>query len=178
MLEAVSERLTRKGVKLRAGVGRPAHLPRRSPTRPVRRGRSVIPEVVAAPSDSCEKLTPEGPPDLHSKEFLLRDEVQITWPQQQSLPRPIPDDEDVVARLYGPAQPRIATQILRIGIVLNEAGKREVPLVASKVRRSVLNSSRRLFALSEKMPPPVPAGWSAWPKRGDVMFPMIGPGLL
>src|SRR5262249_43260681 len=35
----------------------------------------------------------------------------------------------------------------------------------------------RLFALSEKMAFPAPAGWLAAPKSGDVMLPMIGPGL-
>ena len=39
-------------------------------------------------------------------------------------------------------------------------------------------SRRRLLAISENAPKPAPAGWFAWPKRGDVMLPMIGPGLL
>ena len=41
----------------------------------------------------------------------------------------------------------------------------------------VCNSSLLLFALSEKVPPK-PAGWFACPNNGDVMLPMIGPGLL
>lgn len=52
--------------------------------------------------------------------------IQVARPEQQSLPRPIPDDEDVVAGLDGPAEPGVATQILRIGVVLDEAGEREV----------------------------------------------------
>src|SRR5215472_15095338 len=42
----------------------------------------------------------------------------------------------------------------------------------------ICSSSRRLLALSENTPPPEPAGWLAWPKSGDVMLPIIGPGLL
>jgi hypothetical protein len=41
----------------------------------------------------------------------------------------------------------------------------------------VCSSSRRLFALSVNNPPE-PAGWLARPKRGEVMSPKIGPGLL
>jgi hypothetical protein len=42
----------------------------------------------------------------------------------------------------------------------------------------ICNSNRRLFAFSEKIEFPDPAGWLAWPKSGDVMLPVIGPGLL
>ena len=43
----------------------------------------------------------------------------------------------------------------------------------------VCNSSRRLFALSVKIPPPTPLnGWFALPNSGDVISPVIAPGLL
>jgi hypothetical protein len=45
----------------------------------------------------------------------------------------------------------------------------------------VCSSKRLLLAASEKIVPPragVPVGWIALPNSGDVMFPMIGPGLL
>jgi hypothetical protein len=43
----------------------------------------------------------------------------------------------------------------------------------------ICSSSLRLFAASEKpVPPRFPAGWLAWPNRGEVMLPMIGPGLV
>ena len=57
------------------------------------------------------------------------------------------------------------------------AAQGAAPAAAQKVNR-VCNSSRRLLAFSEKIPPPDPAGWLAWPNSGDVMLPMIGPGLL
>jgi hypothetical protein len=37
---------------------------------------------------------------------------------------------------------------------------------------------RSVVVLSEKIAFPEPAGWFACPNSGDVMFPMMGPGLL
>ena len=45
---------------------------------------------------------------------------------EDALPATIPDDEEVVAGLDGPAETCVSADVLGFGVVLNEAGENEI----------------------------------------------------
>src|SRR5438552_3497143 len=64
-------------------------------------------------------LLPECPTELYGNDITLWHDTRLAWAQNQSLPAPVPDDEQVISRFDCPAQARICAHILRFSVVLN-----------------------------------------------------------
>src|SRR5205085_2510365 len=59
-------------------------------------------------------------------DIALRHDAGLVRAQDQSLPSPVPDDEQVLAGFDGPAQTCICAHILRFSVVLNEAAEHQI----------------------------------------------------
>src|SRR5205807_6110314 len=70
-------------------------------------------------------LKPERPPEFHCDEICLGHQAEV-GAGQETLPAAIPDNEQIISWLYGPAQASIGSDVLRIGVVLDKAGQDEV----------------------------------------------------
>src|SRR4051794_22077478 len=103
-------------------------------------------------------------------------------PRQHQRGRETPEDdvERAAERVVDPGRVGSAVAELQVEAERHEdgKGKEQSGGAAHQNVSRVCNSSRRLFALSEKTPLPEPAGWLARPNSGEAMLPMIAPGLL
>jgi hypothetical protein len=71
-------------------------------------------------------LSAKCPAHLDGNEITLRHDASLVRVEDQSLPSPVPYNEQVIPRFDCPAQAGICTYILRLGVILNEAAEHQI----------------------------------------------------